>query len=358
MTDIIKPIVSRIAPFDASKGTRIYYIYTGSRQTVANNILIKDKETGLGVYSFDYTALEKVHDLPPDVILNGKQYLASVRVKFIDETYSSFSDEVLFTTVKTPILDIENIDGLGYVYNSDVTFIAKYTQEYDEPVKTYRFSLYNEYEGLIQNYPLRTPTDNIFLTETIRGLEKSKGYFVECVIETESGFSWSHRERFVAIYIVPSINGVVQTNVNSDEGFVKITAGLKQLLGTQVRATDPNDTYISDNYEYEDKDWVVIPSDNPLIFRGLNMNRVSDFVMKIWCKDVPINSMFLEISPKDDTGVPIQFWRYEDRIVAVKKHAGVASRYCSNIIPIPLNTEFMIYAKVIEHRVDLILKTL
>lgn len=357
MTEI-QPKLMVIKPFDGMQGASIYFTYFGSKQGTENNLFIKEKDTGLAVYNFNFKGYEKVHHLPPNGIANGKTYVAKIRVKFLDGTYSPYSNEVEFHAVRTPILDIENIDGQGYVYNSDVTFIARYSQEHNEPVKKYRFSLYDENEDLIQNYPLRTPVDEagIVLTETITGLEKGKGYFIDCHIETKKGFIWSHREKFIPIYIIPSLNGVIQTRNDSDEGFVRVTANLKQILASQVRATDPDDTYISDNYKYEDDDWVVVPKSNPLVFKGLGMNRASDFIMKIWCKDVPINSMFLELRTKHGDGLPIKFYRYKDRIVAEKTYAEVTSRHVSNIVSIPVDREFMLYAKVIEHRIELVLR--
>ncbi|MEX3625177.1 hypothetical protein [Viridibacillus arvi] len=356
----IQPMLTRIAPFDALKGTSIYFTYFGSKQAIENNLRIKDKSTGLVVYDFNYTGFEKVHHLPPNVIGNGKVYIAKIRVKYLDGTYSPYSNEVEFTTVKTPVLDIENIDGQGYVYNSDITFIARYSQSDGEMVRTYRFHLYDEKEDLIQSFPLRSPTDGagIVLTETVTKLEKGKGYFIECVVETVNGFTWSQKEKFIPLYIVPSINGVIQTRNDSDEGFVRITANLKQLLGTQVRATDPNDTYISDNYEYENEEWVIVPSDNPIVFKGMGMNRASDFVMKVWCKNVPIGSQFLELSPQQGQGIPIKFWRYADRVLAVKEYSGIMSRHTSNVVNIPKSGEFMLYARVIEHRIELTLTVL
>ncbi len=353
MAEII-PMLLQIDPFDALKGASIYYTYTGSAQSKANNLRITDKTTGLAVYDFDYDGVEKVHHLPPAVITNGKRYTAKLRVKFIDGTYSPYSNEVEFIALSTPVLDIENIDGHGYVYNSDVTFIARYSQPDGEVVKNYRFKLYDEHEELMTSFPLRYPEDaGIVLTETIKSLEKGKGYFIECWIETQNGFIWSQREKFIPLYLVPAINGVIQTRNDEDEGFVRVTTNLKQLIGTQVRATDPNDTYISDNYQYENDDWIIVPSDNPLIFKGLGMNRASDFVMKLWCKDIGEKSMFLELSPKDENGIIIQFWKYADRIVAVKEYAGVTSRYTSNPITLADEDQFMLYVKAIEHRIDL-----
>lgn len=359
MTEI-KPTLTRIAPFDALKGVSIYYTYFGSRQAVENNLFIREKETGIAVYSFNNVGYEKVHHLPPSVIENGKSYTAKIRVRFSDGTYSPYSNEVEFFAVKTPIIDIESIDGQGYVYNSDVTFVARYTQDDGEKVKTYRFNLYDENEDMLKRFPLKTPTDGagIILTETATMLEKGKGYFIECVVETKNGFTWSHREKFIPLYIVPSINGVIQTRSDSEEGFVRISANLKQLLGTQVRATDPNDTYISDNYEYEDNDWVVIPEENPIVYKGLGMNRASDFTMKVWCKDIQNGSMFLELSPKQGEGIPIKFYKYSNQIVAVKEYSGLVSRYSSNIVTIPTNGEFMVFARVIEHRIEVSLKIL
>lgn len=352
----IKPMLSRVAPFDALKGTSIYFTFSGSKQSLENNLTIKEKITGMAVYDFDYTGFEKVHHLPPNVIQNGKTYVAKLRVKFLDGSYSPFSNEVEFTTVRTPVIDIENIDGQGYVYNSDVTFVARYSQDNGEMVRTYRFNLYDEQEDLIKSFPLRSPEGaGLVLQETATNLEKGKGYFIECIVETMSGFIWSQREKFIPLYIVPSINGIVQTRNDSEEGFVRITANLKQLLGTQVRATDPNDTYISDNYKYEDEEWVIVPNNNPIVFRGMGMNRASDFVMKVWCKDIPIGSKFLEVSPADGEGISIKFYRYADRIVAEKDYAGIKSRYVSNIVSVPKSGQFMLYARVIEHRIELVI---
>ncbi|MEH7207624.1 hypothetical protein V7094_15500 [Priestia megaterium] len=355
----VTPSLLKIDPFDADLGASVYYTFTGSKATVENNLRITDKSTGLAVYDFSYSGTEKVHHIPPAELVNGKTYIAKIRVKYLDETYSPYSNEVEFLALKRPVLDIENIDGGGYVYNSDITFIARYTQDNGEVVKTYRFHLYDEQEDLIQSYPLRYPTDaGVVLEETVKGLEKNKGYFIECVVVTENGFVWSQKERFIPIYLVPSIHGVVQTANVEDDGFVQVTANLKQLLGSQVRATNTADLYVSDNYEYEDQDWVIIPSDNPLIYKNLGMNRASDFVVKVWCKNIPDASMFLELSPKDETGIPIYFWKYSDRIMAVKHFNGLASRHRSNIIEIPDDAEFMLYVRAIEHRIDLEVKLL
>jgi hypothetical protein len=357
----IFPSLLSIQPFDALKGTSIYFTYTGSRQALDNNLVITNVETGEIVYNFEYSSFEKTHPIPPNTLNNGSVYKAKIRVKFNDGTYSPYSNEVQFRTFQTPVLDIDNIDGLGHVYNQDVTFIATYSQADGENVKTYRFSLYDENEDLIQHYPVRAPQQLNEIVELIEGLEKGKAYFVECLIETTNGVVWTHRERFIPMYIVPSVNGLISTESDKDEGFVRINANLKQVLGTQVKGTAQNiglEDYDSDNYEYIDDEWVVIPKNRPLIFKGLGMNRASDFVMKLWCKNVPSGTMFAELSPVDDTGIPIKLYKYDNRIVAVKEYNGVTARYTSNVVLIPQDAEFMVYVKAIEHRLDISLKIL
>jgi hypothetical protein len=365
----IQPKLLRIAPWDALKGTSVYFTYTGSRQALDNHLVISKVSTGEIMYSYEFSSFEKVHHIPPSILVNGETYKAKLRVKFDDGTFSPYSQEIQFKTFATPVLDIDNIDGQGYVYNRDVTFIAVYSQVDGEKVKTYRFSLYDENEDLISNYPLRYPMTEE-LTEVIKGLEKGKGYFIECVIETLNGIVYTHRERFIPMYIVPSANGVISTRNDEEEGFVRITANLNQVLGTQVRGDskkkvdyvsgvdNDDDDYDSDNYEYIDNDWVVVPSNKPIIFKGLGMNRASDFVSKVWCKGIPSNTKFMEISPAENKGIGIQFWKYDDRVVVVKEYNGIVSRHCSNIVLIPDIAEFMVYAKVIEHRIDISLQIL
>jgi hypothetical protein len=368
----VQPRLFTIQPWDALKGTSVYYAYTGSRQALVNHLVITDSATSEIVYSFEFSSFEKVHHLPPRELINGKVYKAKLRVKFDDGTYSPYSQEVEFRTFATPVLDIDTIDGLGHVYNQDVTFLAIYNQSDNEKVKTYRFSLYDENEDLIRSYPIRYPMEENELTEVVEGLEKGKGYFIKCTIETINGMVYDHRERFIPMYLVPSANGLISTRNDEEEGFIRITANLNQVTGTQVRGTasrkvvDPyvngidndNDGYDSDNYDYIDNDWIIIPKDKPLMFKGLGMNKASDFVAKVWCKNIPSNTRFMEISPAENNGIGIHFWKHDDRIVAVKTFNGITSRYCSNIVLIPNNAEFMVYAKVIEHRIDVELKIL
>lgn len=354
----VNPILLNISPWDATRGVSVYYIYTGSKQAFENELVITDVASKAIVYSFTFKSFEKVHHIPPNELINGRLYSAKIRVKDKVGIQSPYSSEVRFRTFKTPILDIQSIDEQGYVYNKDVTFEAKYTQDDGENVKNYRFNLYDENEDLVKNFPVRIPSELNIITETIGNLLKANSYFIECIVETVNGMVYTHRERFIPLYIIPSINGVISTSNNPDEGFINVSANLKQITGTQVQGVPTAEVESGkvDNYKYIGEDWIVIPEGNPVMFSGLGMNRASDFTMKVWCRDIPSEKMFMELSTPYDDWISIEFWKYKDRVVAVKDYNGVRSLYRSNILDISGNANFMLFVKVVEHRIDLSIK--
>ncbi len=364
----VKPILLPISPFDSREGRSIYFDFTGYKQTIRNNLIIEEEDTNRVVYDFEFITFEKVHHIPPSILQNGKTYLAKIRVAFEDDEYSMFSNSVKFRTFSKPVLDIITIDGEGYVYNKDITFIATYEQSNGEPVKDYMFSLYDENEDLIRRYPIREPLNKGEFNELVVGLEKGRAYFIECKIETRNGFKYSHKERFIPMYVTPSVNGVMSAENVEDEGFIRISAHLKKITGTQVRASEgdldeydgtvnDNDDYDSDNYEYIDNEWVVIPENKNIIFRNLLMSKASDFVAKVWFRNIPNNTKFMEISPEMDKGIPISFWKHKDRILAKKTYGKTEAVYTSNEIAMNDNIDFMLFVRVIEHRIDLSIKT-
>ena len=360
---MVKPTLYRIPVFDALTGASVYYNYTGYEQSMVNNLVITEVDSGEIVYSFEYSSFEKVHHIPPSVLTNGLKYKAKIRVKLVSGTYTDFSDEVPFRVFETPVLDIDSIDGEGYVYNQDITFLATYEQSDGEPVKTYRFKLYDQSNELLKAFQLRRaePSQSI-LSETVEGLEKNKGYYIECEIETLNGMLYSHKERFVPLYIVPSANGVIHTMTDSENGFVKVSSSIKQLIGTKVKGDATNNMATEgnrkDDYIYIDGDWVVIPEGNPVSFKGMDMNRASDFVMKVWCRNIPNDKEFMTMLPsdEDDQHIDMRFIKKSDRVIVEKSYRGVTSRHTSNKINIPSNTDFMVYFKVIEHRIDVVVK--
>lgn len=348
----MKPILSNISTFDTNKGASVYFTYTGSRQIKNNEFKITELLSGKVVYQFKYESFEKVHHVPPAILNNGYTYTAEIRVELLDGEVSEWSSPLTFKTSTTPVLDIVSIDGDGYVYNNNVTFEARYSQNEGEIILRYRFSVYNENNVLLKNYPIRqnkTKENLTIVSETVEDLEKGKGYYVEVMIETESNMFYTHKERFIPMFIAPYADGVMVLGNDEDNGFVRVSAKLIALKGAPI--TIDKDY----QYEYVDGEWVVVPKDIPIVFNGLGMNRASDFIIKLWFRNVEDGEKFLSFEDEEgNTG--IDFYKKKDRVVAVKKINGVVASYASNKLSIDKEEEGFLYVKVIEHRLDLILK--
>lgn len=347
----MKPVLLTIQSFDANRGASVYYTYTGSKQITYNELVITNVATGLVVYKFENQSYEKVHHIPPAILQNGKTYKAEIRVMHSDNSFSDYSNAVQFYTVTTPVLDIVSIDGQGYIYNTDVTFVANYEQEESDIIRRYRFSLYDENDFLLKNYPMRYNDKREVIetvSETINDLKKGQGYYIEVSIETEKGMFHSQKERFIPMYVTPAVKGIIEAENDGDNGFVRVNARLKQLLGTSITA---NEYY---NYDYIDKDWIDIPNQAPVLFRGLGMNRASDFIMKVWFKSVPIGEMFLSLTQEDGL-ISIDFYREKDRVIAKKYINDIGAVYTSNILETELNDEVYMFVKVIEHRIEILI---
>lgn len=345
----MKPTLLSIKTFDTNKGSSIYYSYTGSMQIVSNELKITDVLTNKIVYQYEARSYEKVHHIPPTILVNGKTYKAEIRVSHKNSGFSEWSNAVIFYTVTTPVLDIVSIDGQGYVYNTDVTFEATYNQRESDQIVRYRFSLYDENNILLKNYPMRYNDKRESLTtvhETIGDLRKSQGYYIEVMIETEKGMFHSQKEKFIPMYVTPFVNGVINAENDEDNGFVRVNARLKQLLGTAITA---NKSY---NYKYHNEDWIEIPNEAPVMFKGLGMNRASDFIMKTWFRKVPVGEMFLSLTQEDGL-ISIDFYREKGRVVAKKYINNVCATYTSNVLSVSESEEVYMYVKVIEHRIEI-----
>lgn len=347
----MKPTLLTIKTFDTDKGSSVYYNYTGSMQIISNELKITDILTNSIVYQYEAQSYEKVHHIPPSILINGRTYQAQIRVSHKESGFSEWSNSVNFYTVTTPVLDIVSIDGQGYVYNTDVTFEATFNQQENDEIVRYRFSLYDENNVLLKNYPMRYNDRRESLSriqETINDLRKSHGYYIEVMIETEKGMFHSQKEKFIPMYITPFVNGVINAENDEENGFVRVNARLKQLLGTAITA---NKYY---NYKYIDGDWINIPNEAPVMFKGLGMNRASDFIMKVWFRKVPVGEMFLSLTQEDGL-ISIDFYREADRVIAKKYIDNVGAVYTSNELLVSTDEEVYMYVKAVEHRLEIVL---
>lgn len=272
----IVPILTPITSIDASIGKTVYFKYTGSNMAIANELRIKRVDTDSYVYKFTYESLDKLHNIPPNILSNGVVYEADIRLKLQDGTYTNYSSKITFKALTTPVLDIVSIDGQGFVYNSDVTFVASYSQIEDEKVKSFRWTLYDSMEIQIMSFPIKTYID--YITQDITGLEKGKTYYIECKIETVNGVTHKIREKFSPLYIVPTADGKLDCAVNDKNGFATVVGLLDSVVGNGVRAIDSESKTLVDwdDYERDLNNNIIINSSNRVDYEDISI--VNDFV--------------------------------------------------------------------------------
>ena len=353
-----EPVINLVSNFDAKLGTEVSFVYLGSKKITKNKISIRENYSlSPVVFENEVTKFDKTNKIPPNVLTNGKSYKMKVCTYTEDDGWGEWSAETSFLCLSTPNITFDNIDNKNFIYNDDVMMSAIYRQEQGERVLSYQFALLDQNKVTITNYPTRIPnpaTPTIF-TERISGLVKGKLYYITCSVITKNGLSYTEIKEFIPQFIAPSVNSILEVNNSDESGQVLVQAYLKQMLGTQVKPYvpyAPNDN--PENFVFIGNEWIVIPPEMPLYFTDLGMAKSSDWMAKVWCKNV-LNGVMLEFSRIYGQETKMKFIKYDDYIVCEKEMNGIKSRTRSNIVNGLGLKEFYLYIKVIEFRVEMVI---
>ena len=352
----MQPYINIVENFDANLDYVITYNYLGSERITTNEVQIREAVSGsLSVYTRESTKFDKNHLVPALSLLNGKTYWAKIRVKINETTWSEWSPEVEFMCLRKPNITFDSLDEKGYIYNNDIMMTAVYRQEQGERVETYQFTLMNQNKVPVTTYPVRIPdvlSPSVF-TERISDLIKGRLYYIGCRVKTKNGINHFEVHEFIPHFVTPSLDGIVTVRNNSEEGQVLVQSYLKQMLGTQTKPFIPNaETDNSNNYTFMSGDWVIIPAEKPLMYTRLGMAKSSDWIMKVWCKNV-LDGLMFDFSEQMGNGVHMRFYKNGEFITCEKEYNGVKSRTKSNMVYKLGLKEFFMYVKVVEYRVEI-----
>ena len=355
----MQPYINQVNNFDATQDYVIEYTYLGSERVLTNEVSIReDVKNSVAVYTRQSTKFDKNHTVAGGSLINGKNYLIKLRVRLgtsEDEEggWSDWSPELRFVCLATPTFIFSNLDKNDYVYNNDVMMQVIYRQEQGEKVETYQFSLLDQNKSPLTIFPTRTPNETSpnVLEERFNNLVKGRLYYIKCQVVTRNGINFFDTHQFVPHFASPSLDGIVETQNQSESGQILVQSFLKQTLGIQTRpfvvGENNND---SDNYTYLGNDWVVIPPDKHLKYTSMGMAKASDWVAKVWCKNI-LNGLFLDFEREDNNGIGLKFYKHDEYITCEKENLGLKSRTISNIVPNLKLKEFYLYIKVVEFRV-------
>lgn len=338
------------------------YTYLGSERILLNELSIReDVRNSQPVHVAQSTKFDKSHLLSGGVLQNGKAYLAKIRVSR-GSGWTEWSAEAPFTCLETPKYTFENLQEGKFVYNNDVLMRIIFQQAQGDKVETFRFVLMDQNKVPIKgkSYPMRRPnpaTPNV-LQERITDLVKGKLYYIGCYVTTINGIQFFDSHEFIPHFVAPGSAGVIQTDVQEDTGQVLVQSFLRQHTGIQTTPhIQGQDFAEASSYVYLNGEWVVIPPDKPLTYKKMGMAKASDFVVKLWCKNV-LDGEFLYFSEENQDGVGIRFIKHRDYITAEKEFLndgghGVQSRTKSNVVENLGLKEFFLYIKVFEFRVQI-----
>ena len=361
----MQPYINQIGNFDAKDLYTVEYKYLGAERVLTNELSIREDVNGTSpIYVRQSTKFDKEHNIPANSLVNGKNYVAKIRVKLsdglsvedeADDVWSDWSPEISFLCLANPTFVFTTLDEKNYIYNDDVMMQVVYRQEQGEKILNYQFSLLDQNKTPIEVFPTRLPSlssPNV-LEERFSGLVKGRLYYIKCQVNTLNGINYFETHEFIPHFASPSLDGIIEAQNQYEHGQVLVQSFLKQTLGIQTRPFVPGyQTNDSDNYTYLDNEWVIIPPDKPLQYTSLGMAKASDWIAKVWCKNI-LNGLFLELEQKDGNGIGLKFYKYDNYITCEKTYLGVTSRTISNIVPDLKLKEFYLYIKVIEFRIQM-----
>ena len=353
---ITPTLKSKIKPFNAGEDYNfIFYVDGSSDQIVRNNLVIEKVSDNTVVYNQTQESFSFSHRIPANSLQNGVNYKAKIRTGNIKNEWSQYSEYEIFWCFSPPTIKIINIDyeNQNKVYNQTVEFKSTYSQTESEPLQSYRYLLYNSNKGLIKTFPEKFYNSEEYLIQEIAGLENDTLYYLEVKTlsinnnEGSSGLIW-----FKPFYIAPRLFSVLTPKNLSEQGAVKVSANIIQIIG---KLYDNNGNQVEpENIDYVDNEWLDltrIDYDKLVFDEGFNILQ-NDFMLKLWFKNLKDSVPFMFLySPYGH----IEFIRFGNKIHIYKrsKYHKIVSHFASLDINFIDNQEYMLYIKHIKNRFDI-----
>ncbi len=349
------PILNDIKTFSATQENIFTFSVIGGNQVVGNNLVIERISDNVVVYNNIQETFNFRHTLPSLMLINGVNYRAKIRTKDINNNWSAFSNSLLFWCYSKPNLYITNIDyeNQNRVNNQTVIFETMYTQDEGEVLQSYRYLLYDENKDLLKSFPEKYDDGNQPLTQEIAGLENGVLYYLEVKTLSPSGNSGTTGLiNFEPFYIAPKLMVAVDSTNLPEQGAIKINANIIQII---LKLYDNNGIQINPmNVEYIDSDWIDmtrVDYGKLVADGGFNILQ-SNFMLQLWCKDLPEDEVFLTIYAPQGR---IEMFKLKNKIRVYKyiDNLDFQGYFASNDFTLSDGQEIMIYMKQDNHLIDL-----
>ncbi|MGJ0846652.1 hypothetical protein ACR77J_08185 [Tissierella praeacuta] len=349
------PILNDIKTFDATIEHAITFNVIGGNQVVGNNLTIEKISDNTVVYNQSQETFNFKHVLPVNTLVNGVNYRAKIRTKDINGNWSSYSSSVLFWCYSKPSLYINTIDydNQNKVYNQTVLFETIYSQSEGEILQSYRYLLYNENKDLLRSFPEQYADGTQPLTQEIAGLENNILKYLEVITISPNGnLGTTGLIPFKPFYVAPKLTVILTPENLPQQGAIKVSANIVQIIlklydnnGNQINPTDVE--YINDDLI----DMNRIDYDKLIADEGFNILQ-SNFLLQLWCKDLPEDKTFLILHSPEGK---IEMFKSKNKIRVYKyvDNLDIKGYFASNEFEINQGQDLMIYMKQDNHLIDL-----
>lgn len=236
---LIKPVLSSVAAFDATKSMTFNFVANGGDPFVGSKLTVKLNDTGAVVYSNTISSTSPKYVLPANSLTNGNYYVASIQTVDEDDNYSMASNSIQFWCYTTPVIVFTNIPAGGIVEASSYNFKATYTQLQGELLSSYGFLLYDSNDNLIKSidgdnriYVYDTIPPPTYLNYTFTGLEDNTTYKIQAVGYTsQNTVVYSNKETFNVKYGSSQFTSVIKLTNNCKDGTIYIESQIHDLEG-------------------------------------------------------------------------------------------------------------------------------
>ena len=339
------PVITPFVPINATQINTIKFSYTGSNQVVKNNLVIEDLNGNI-IYNQTQNTFSFSHTLPLNSLTNGNSYRVKIRVADISNTWSSFSDSVIFYALSSPTLSILSIDGQGKVYNQTVIFQTSYTHPDNELLQSYQYKLYDNNQNLLMSYQVKYSDGSTTLNEEITGLNNNTVYYIEVLVTTVKGqLATTSKIQFIPYYAVPKMASGIRVENIKEQGAVEVHLSGKQVV---LKLYDNNMNLIpTELIIYQDNDKLDLTNLNGKNYFELGTSEnfeinQSDFVLQFWFEHL-INTEDDFLALASDTGI-LRFFYYGNKFHCFKSnhHNSLTSHFVSNTITLSGQTTLLV----------------
>lgn len=232
-----KPIIdtNRIAAFDTTIGTTIYYSIIGGDTPTRNRVTVVDTNGDICYQSSWVSTFNNYCSIPANAsysgraLINGNPYFVYVETGDANNV-SPQSNQVQVYCYTTPTFEF--IDAPSTVPSSTYNFQAKYKQIENEKLNTYIFTLYNVEDIAIATsgelYAAQLPlSDTYILSYVFSGLLDGQTFKIGLQGVTVSNTKLTiEPQQFVVSYTQEETKGEITLTNNCKTGVVEVASSL------------------------------------------------------------------------------------------------------------------------------------